>query len=161
MDSTRPPLTSELAPSLGGNAKIEDVDLTKLAEIVAFAATNGGVIDSRDATYADLTQDGRSEALVSVESDGTFGALGYFVVTMHEGWPLVIHSGQAGAFTRNGLRVTVEDNRLVEIIGIYGPADPSCCPSVLQRTTYSWNGRSFQIEGREMLPNTQKSNVSE
>ena len=157
------PLTrsSELAPSTGGITKVKDVDLSKLPEIASFAATSGGSIAAKDALYADLTHDGQDEALISVESSGTFGTLGYFVVTVESGWPLVIHRGTTSQLSQNGLRVQIEDGRLVEIAGIYGPSDPYCCPSLLERTYYAWDGQNFQLQTREILPVGVKSKFSD
>jgi hypothetical protein len=157
------PLTrsSELAPSTGGIAKVKDVDLSKLPEIVSFAATSGGSIATKDAVYADLTRDGRDEALISVESSGTFGTLGYFVVTVESGWPVVIHRGTTSQLSRNGLRVGIDDGRLIEMAGIYGPSDPDCCPSHLVRTFYTWDAQNFQLQTREILPVGVKSKFSE
>ena len=29
---------------------------------------------------------------------------------------------------------------------LYGPEDPNCCPSMLRKTTYVWNGTSLAVQ---------------
>jgi hypothetical protein len=145
--------SAELAPSLGGVARIQDIDLTKVPEIVAFAEITGGSIAVKAAQFTDVTADGRDEALVSVASGGTFGDLGYFVVTLNDGWPEVIRQATADPSSRHGLNVQVENGLIVETSGIYGPEDPNCCPSSLKKTYYVWDGQDFQISASEIIPN--------
>jgi hypothetical protein len=145
--------SAELSPSLGGLARIQDIDLTKVPEIVAFAETTGGSIAVKAAQFTDVTADGRDEALVSVASGGTFGNLGYFVVTLNDGWPEVIRQATVDRSSRHGLNVQVENGLIVETSGIYGPEDPNCCPSSLRKTYYVWDGHEFQISASEIIPN--------
>ena len=47
----------------------------------------------------------------------------------------------------------IEDGKLVEYSGEYGPQDPNCCPSVLRKTYFRWDGRKLQVEKEEKVPN--------
>jgi hypothetical protein len=148
--------SSELSPSLGGFQRLQDIDLTKVPEIAAYASGSNASIDVKAAQFADLTGDASEEALVPVTSDGTFGKLGYFVVTLKDGWPEVIRLGLADRSSINGLQVDLEDGRIVETVGIYEPDDALCCPTFLEKTYYAWNGQQFQLQSRQVLPAVQK-----
>ena len=37
-------------------------------------------------------------------------------------------------------------NVLVETAAEYGDEDPFCCPTVLRRTTFRWDGSQLQVE---------------
>jgi hypothetical protein len=148
--------SAELSPSLGGVSRIQDIDLTKVPEIVAYAQITGGRIAAKTAQFADLTGDGRDEALVAVTSEGSFGNLGYFVVTLNDGWPEIIREIVAEPSSRHGVNVQTEGGGIVETSGIYGPDDPNCCPTSLRMTYYFWDGQEFQIYASEILWNIGK-----
>lgn len=94
--------------------------------------------------YADVTGDGADEAIVPVSSGGTLGNIGFLVLT------------PAGAGTQTllqvfpedqrGLAVALEAGKIVMTQPVPGPDDPNCCPSMLRRTTYAYNGSALAIE---------------
>jgi len=133
--------------------RVQDIDLTKVPEIAHFAEISGGQIAVKAAQFADLTGDGQDEALVSVASGGTFGTLAYFVVTLHDGWPDIIGQAVADPASRHGVHVELENGLIVETSGVYGPSDPNCCPSLLKKTHYFWDGRAFQVYASETASN--------
>lgn len=143
--------STELSPSLGGFWRIQEIDLTKIPEIVAFADVTSGRIATKTAQFADLTGDGRDEVLVSVASGGTFGNYGYFVVTLDDGWPEVIREVTAKPSSRHGLTVEILDGSILETSRVYEPDDPNCCPSLLKRTYYEWDGQGFQMKSTEVV----------
>jgi hypothetical protein len=145
--------SAELSPSLGGVSRIQDIDLTKVPEVVAVAESTGGLIATKTAQFADLTGDGHDEALVSVVSGGSFGNLAYFVVALDEGWPHVIRQETADPSSRHGVDVQIQDASIVETSGIYGPDEPNCCPSLLKKTYYRWDGQGFQENTTEVVLN--------
>ncbi len=153
--------SDELSPSLGGVERIEDIDLTKLPDLVAFASTTGGVINLKEAQYADLTGDRSDEAIVAISSSGTFGNLGYFVVTLTDGWPAIIWQAISSPSSRNGIDLRIENGGLVETMGVYGAEDPSCCPSLLQRTHYVWTGVQFAVSSQQLISSGGKTDESE
>lgn len=127
-------------PSLG----IREIDLAKVADVEAVVAGTGGQYVQASVIYADLTADGIDEAIVPISSGGTMGDVGFLVltpagdgtVTLRKELPL----GQEG-----GLSVAVEGGQLVMTQAMYGPGDPNCCPGILRKTTYVWNGTSLAV----------------
>jgi hypothetical protein len=149
--------SDELSPSLGGAQAIQDLDLSKVPQIAAFALSTGGVIELKLTQYGDLTDDGKDEALVPVGSQGTFGPLAYFVVALDEGWPQVIWQ-RAGDGGPNGIVVQLREGALVATEGLYAPEDALCCPSRLRETYFAWDGEQFVvIETREVASTNQKT----
>ena len=114
----------------------------------------GGGVDPRAIVYADLTGDRREEAVVPVDSGGTLGNLAYLVFTLRGSTPALILTRTLDRSSAGGLKMTVEDGKLVETVAEYGPQDPLCCPSVLRRTTFRWDGSLMQVEREEKVPQT-------
>ena len=157
---TQPEVTTAVAAPKA-ITDIRAIDLTAISEIGGWARAIGGRIDTAAVVYVDLTGDGVGEALVPVTTDGTLGNLAYFVVTVQDNGPAVLLRllNQAGA--RNGLRVTVEDGRLVQTSGVYGPADPLCCPGQIEKRYLKWDGDTFELERLELIAtNTSKQPVN-
>jgi hypothetical protein len=131
---------------------IREIDPAQAAPVQALMQQiGGGEIDRREVVYADLTEDGRDEAIVPVSSGGTLGNLGYVVLTMRSGAPAALLTVVRDRNTVGGVTLALEEGRLVKTIGRYGPEDPMCCPSVLVKTTYYWDGKSLQVEGEREI----------
>jgi hypothetical protein len=145
------PPAADISPSLGSAARVQDLDLSKVPLVAAFAEATGGIVDTRGAQYGDLTGDGRDEALVAVTTDGTFGDVGYFVVTLVDGSPRTLWQATADAGSRNGLEAQLSGEGLIETVGVYEPEDPQCCPSVLRKSVYVWNGQEFELRDRQFI----------
>lgn len=108
-----------------------------------------GSVDARAIVYADLTGDGRDEAVVPIGSGGTLGNLAYLVFTLRSGSPAVILSRTLDRSSAGGLGIDVQEARLVETVGEFGPEDPLCCPSQLRKTYFRWDGARLQVEREE------------
>jgi hypothetical protein len=52
-----------------------------------------------------------------------------------------------------GLRVVVEDEKIVMLQPVPGEDDPECCPSQIRRTVYAWNGNAIAVESVTTEPN--------
>ena len=143
--------TSEPAPPADADA-IRDVNLLQAAAVVnAVRQIGGGDPDVAAVKYADITKDGREEALLPIASGGTLGNLGYVVVTMKSGAPSALLTLTRERNSIGGVSASLEDGKLVKYVGRYGPEDPRCCPSVLVKTTYYWDGSAFQVEKEEEM----------
>jgi hypothetical protein len=148
----------EESPTPADAGAIRDFDPARAPPVQTLVQQiGGGEIDPREVVYADLTQDGRDEAIVPVSSGGTLGNLGYVVLTMRSGAPAALLTVVRDRNTIGGITLALEEGRLVKTVGRYGPEDPMCCPSVLVKTTYYWDGSTLQVEGeREITQPTQK-----
>ena len=113
-----------------------------------------GSVEPREIMFADVTGDGRDEAIVPVFSGGTLGNLAYLVYTMKSGKPALVLTRTLDRSSAGGLKMTVEGGRLVEVSAEYGPSDPFCCPSVLKRTAFRWDGAMLQVAGEERVIST-------
>jgi len=81
------------------------------------------------------------------------GNLAYLVFTLRDSAPTLVLSRTVDRATAGGLRMAVEDDKLVETAGEFGPEDPLCCPSLLRKTTFRWDGTRLQVEREEKVPN--------
>jgi hypothetical protein len=127
-------------------ADIRGIDLTGVTALQTLVRQHGGRIDRAGATYADLTNDGKEEAIVPITSDGTYGNLA-FVVLKEQGGDLEPVLTRLAGRERRGLVMTFESGKLAETSGIYGPTDPNCCPGQIRKTYFRWNGAQL-VEDR-------------
>jgi hypothetical protein len=135
-------------------AAIRMVDLTQAPEVTtAVQRVGSGGVNARGIDYADVTGDDREEAIVPVESGGTLGNVAYLVFTMKSGAPELVLT-RVKDRSAAGLRMSVEDGKLVETTAEYGPEDPLCCPTVMRQTTFRWDGSLLQVEREERVPQT-------
>jgi hypothetical protein len=109
-----------------------------------------GEIAIREVLYADLTGDGLEEAIVPITSGGTVGNIAYVVLTMPKTQPSVILTRRLERGSAGGLKMAIETSSgrpvLVETAAEYGAEDSFCCPSMLRRTTFRWDGSQLQVE---------------
>ncbi len=130
----------------GGTASgaIRSVDLQNLAPVKTLLTDTGGRFAQSDVLYADLTGDGADEAVVPVSSGGTLGDVAFIVLTMSGAdTKVVLREYPRDA---HGLAVAVVDGKLIETQPVPGPDDPECCPGMLRKTTYAWNGAALAVE---------------
>ncbi len=133
---------------------VRNVDFTQVGAVTTMLRQLGsGEVDVRSILYADLTGDGREEAVVPIASGGTLGNIAYLVFTLRGGTPATVLSRTRDRTTVSGLAVSVEDGKLIETTGEYGPEDPRCCPSALKKTYFRWDGASLQVEREETVTN--------
>lgn len=149
------PTPAAESPTPADATAIRDVDLTQAAPVLNFMRQlGGGELDRQAVLYADLTKDGREEAIVPIHSGGTLGNLGYVVLTLRSGSPAAILTATRDRNSIGGVAMYLEDGKLRKTIGKYGAEDPRCCPSALIRTTYYWDGSNLQVEGEEEVKQT-------
>lgn len=149
------PTPAAESPAPADATAIRDVDLTQAAPVLNFMRQlGGGELDRQAVLYADLTKDGREEAIVPIHSGGTLGNLGYVVLTLRSGSPTAILTATRDRNSIGGVAMYLEDGKLRKSIGKYGPEDPRCCPSALIKTTYYWDGSNLQVEGEEEIKQT-------
>jgi len=127
---------------------IRSVDLRAVPVIQQMLADTRGRLVQGDVLYDDVTGDRVAEAIVPVESGGTQGAVAVLVLT------------PAGASARSllevrgsGLVAAVNGGSLVITEPAPGPDDPECCPSMLKRTTYTWDGAQLRPGETTTVPN--------
>ena len=112
----------------------------------ALRQIGSGDVDVKGIIYADLTGDGREDAVVPVTSGGTVGNIAYFVYTLQYGAPQMILTRRLEKGSAGGLKMSIVDGKLTETAAEYGAEDPLCCPSALRRTTFRWDGKQLQVE---------------
>ena len=141
-------------PTPADVAKIRSVDLSKANDVQNMLRQLGsGTLAARETLYVDVTGDQREEAFVPISSGGTLGNLAYLGFTLKGDTPTLILTRTLDRSNAGGLRLLFEDGKLVEYSGEYGPQDPNCCPSVLRKTYFRWDGRKLQVEKEEKVPN--------
>jgi hypothetical protein len=115
---------------------------------------DGRLVVAPEITFADLTGDGRSDAVVLVDSGGVAGAVALYVLSTH------------GESEESELRAVYRSQRLyrasVEVSGQalvlrtprYGRGDDICCPERILQRTYTWSERARTLRRRssEQLP---------
>src|SRR5207302_11229719 len=124
---------------------------TEIAPLKSLLTQVGGFFDPRTAIYADVTGDGREEAILPLSSGGTLGNVAYQVYTLSAGAPVLILTATRDQATAGGPVMTVEDGKLVRTAGRYGSEDPRCCPSALLKTSYHWDGKALQVEREQEI----------
>jgi hypothetical protein len=149
--------SAKSTPTPRDPSAIRRVDLTKDPSVInTLRQLGSGEVAVREVLYADLTADGEDEAIVPVTSNGTVGNIAYVVLTMQKDAPAVILTRRLERGSAGGLKMTVDTatgrSVLVETAAEYGPEDALCCPSVLRRTTFRWDGSQLQVEREEKTP---------
>ncbi len=107
----------------------------------------GGIV-APDITFADLTGDGRSDAVVLVDTGGVAGAVALYVFSTH---------GQA---EESDLRAVYRSQRLyradAEVADAtlivrtprFGEGDDVCCPAKIVQRVYVWSARNKALRLR-------------
>lgn len=149
--------SSKPTPTPHDAAAIRRVDLTKEPAIeTTLRQLGSGEVAVREVLYADLTGDGLEEAVVPITSGGTVGNIAYVVVTMPKTQPSVILTRRLERGSAGGLKMALDSTSgrpvLIETAAEYGDEDPFCCPSVLRRTSFRWDGSQLQVEREEKTP---------
>lgn len=111
--------------------------------------------DVENVIYADLTGDGREDALVLVRLEGSGAYLDYYVFTLEGGEVVMLF--EKLQVSHGQVELGPQPQNFVETTAVYGPDDPNCCPSNLMRTTYAWSAsaRVFTQVTVELTPNPQ------
>ena len=120
------------------------------AAIKALLRDRGGIV-APDITFADLTGDGRSDAVVLVDTGGVAGAVALYVFSTH------------GAAEESDLRAVYRSQRLyradAEVAGAtlivrtprFGEGDDVCCPARIVRRVYVWSagGKTLRLRSTD------------
>jgi hypothetical protein len=111
------------------------------------------VREVEDVIYDDLDGDGYDDALVLVRHEGSGAYLDYYIYTF-QGESLVLLFDKSGV-EHGRVELGPIPRSFVETTAIYAPADPNCCPSELQHTTYTWSSSAngFVETSVEIVPN--------
>ena len=144
------PVTTR-APQQTPSIDIREVDLEALPEVQATLEENGGLYVQENVIYGDVTNDGFDDAVVPISSGGTLGSLGFFVFSLNGAEPKMLLSEFPDSAP--GLAVAIEGEKVVLTQPVPGPDDPECCPSLLQKTVFAWNGAALALEGVSTEPN--------
>ena len=136
-------------PGVTPSGAIREIDLSAQGDVQALVSDSGGSFVQEDVLYADLTGDAIEDAVVPLSSGGTQGFVAFIVLTPDgDATSTLLREEPAGGFT-----LVIEGDALVMIEPVPGPSDPECCPSMLRRTTYGWNGAALAIENVATVPN--------
>lgn len=99
-------------------------------------ASGAGFVSPR--AFADLTGDGKEDAVVAVATPGAAGAVAGYVLTADgssAGRLRVVFSSQAGY----RLRLSLEGTTLTVAVPAWRAGDDLCCPSRLRERDYAWS----------------------
>jgi hypothetical protein len=109
-------------------------------------ASGAGFVSPR-AQFADLTADGKEDAVVAVATPGATGAVAGYVLSAHgsrSGRLRVLFSSQ----TEYRLRLRVEGATLTLAVPAWGEGDDLCCPSRLRERDYAWSAAARRFVRR-------------
>ena len=122
-------------------------DAKTTADVKGLLSEDGGFV-APDSSFEDLTGDGRSEAIVLVDSGGVGGAVALFVFSTD------------GEAEDSDLRVVYRSQRLyratTEIANAelilrtprFAEGDDVCCPAKVVERTYAWSAASKTLRQR-------------
>jgi hypothetical protein len=98
-----------------------------------------------DPVFADVTGDGKSDALVRVMTGGAAGAVAVYVLSTDgtTGSDLEVVMRNQRLY-RATLRVNDAHNLVVRV-PVYAAGDAMCCPSRARDRTYAWDAKAKQL----------------
>jgi hypothetical protein len=140
------------ATSSTASGAIRAIDLKQTAPVQQLLKDTGGEFVQSQVIYGDLTGDGIDEAVVPVSSGGTMGDIAYVVLTPAGGGVAALPMAK-GDTSSGGIAVSIDGGKLVDTRPQYGPNDPNCCPSLLRKTTYTWDGQQLAVASTASVPN--------
>jgi hypothetical protein len=142
-------------PTPADATAIRSVDFTQNAEVQRLLSLAGsGRLEPGTVVYGDVTGDLREDAIVPIASGGTLGNIAYLVFVPSGGSADLVLSRTLDRSSAGGLKMAIEDGRLVESAAVYAPTDPLCCPSALRLTTFRWDGSRLQVEREVQVQQT-------
>jgi len=124
------------------------LDDAKTTRAIKELLRSGGGIVAPDITFADVTGDRRSDAVVLVDTAGVAGAVALYVFSTH------------GEDEDAGLRAVYRSQRLyrasAEVSGgalalstpRFSEGDDVCCPAKMLRRVYAWSSRAEKLRLR-------------
>lgn len=129
---------------------IRTLDLSKQPDVQDLAQRLGGEVAPEEIVYADLTGDGRDEAVVPISSGGTQGDLGFVVLGYQDGG---LKALLTEAPKNVSVRVEIRNGQLVESLPLYSEGDLPGFPSQLKNIYYAWRGDHFVVDREEVINN--------
>lgn len=117
-------------------------------------ADSGGTVAEDEIVFADLSGDGKEEAVVPVTSGGTMGVFEVYVLSPQGSAVKQILRFNPGT---GKLVAQIQDGLLVITEPVYGPDDPNCCPGKLKKTTFRWDGSALSPAETETVDNPDQS----
>ncbi|HUS82300.1 MAG TPA: hypothetical protein VM013_03470 [Dehalococcoidia bacterium] len=129
---------------------LRTLDLSTQPEVRDLAERLGGQVSAEEVIYADLTGDGRDDAVVPISSGGTQGDLG-FIVLGYVGGELKALLTEAPR--EGGVRVAVSGGSLVESLPVYAGGDLPGFPSKIKSVYYAWKDGSLVVDHEEVIDN--------
>ena len=146
--ATPKPSTTSPAATSSPSTNIRAVDLANQPDVKDFAQRLGGEVAPEEVVFADLTGDGRDDAVVPVSSGGTQGDLGFIVIGYLDGnLKALLTDGPGGG----EVKVAVMDGRLVVTLPVYAEGDTSGFPSNIKNVYYAWKVDHFVVDHEEVL----------
>ncbi len=134
------------------SSQIRSIDLKQTAPVQRLLQDTGGQFVQSEVLYGDLTGDGIEDAVVPISSGGTMGDIAYVVLTPSGSGVATVPMAKGGT-TSGGVAVSIEGNKLIDTRPQYGPNDANCCPSLLRKTTYAWDGHQLAVASTASVPN--------
>jgi hypothetical protein len=110
-----------------------------VAHSVKVTLKKGGFVDSQ-ILFADLTGEGKDDAVVMVDSGGASGIVALYVFSSGTGKDLKIVYRNQGLY-RAGARINPGPS-LVYSLPEFKEGDELCCPSAYRETTLKWNAKT-------------------
>ena len=115
------------------------LDSSQVARSVKITLKKGGFVDRR-ILFADLTGEGKDDAIVMVHSGGSAGRIALYVFSAGTGRELkVVYRNQRLYRARVRLQ---EPNQFVYRVPRWAPGDPLCCPGSYRETALGWRAES-------------------
>jgi hypothetical protein len=149
-ETRTPTATSPATSTPTPPPNIREADLTQQPDVKALLQRLGGEVTATDVLYADLTGDGREEAIVPISSGGTAGNLA-FIVLGYRGGELVTLLSEAP--TEGSVQVELEDHHLVEVLPVYSAGDTPGFPSRIKKVQYIWKDGALVVGSEEVVEN--------
>ena len=147
---TRTPSATAQPTSSPAPPDIREIDLSQQPAVKALLQHLGGEVVANDILYADLTGDGREEAIVPISSGGTAGNLA-FIVLGYRGGELDTLLSEVPA--EGSVQVELEDHQLVELLPVYSPGDTPGFPSRIKKVQYIWKNGALVVGQEEVVEN--------
>lgn len=135
-----PSLPKVLAPVERSIERARDPKAIREVPLEPLFATELGAASKSEVLYADLTGDGKEEAVVPLYSGGSAGdvAVAIYGYDAHGALSLLYYR------TGQHLLVALKSGQLELTEPIYGPNDPNCCPSGKKVSVVRWDGKAFK-----------------
>jgi hypothetical protein len=124
----------------------------QVARSVKVTLKKGGFV-SQEVLFADLTGEGKDDAVVTVDSGGSAGIVAVYVFSSGAGKDLkVVYRNQR--LYRGGARIN-PGPALVYVQPQYKDGDELCCPSAYRETELKWSSKTKRFgvaQRRTVLP---------